>query len=426
MATFAVRFLGCKVSQADAMLARDALLAAGHREASEEEAQLQVVNTCAITAEAEAKSRQAVRRALRAGRRVYASGCAVNLHPHAFEALGDGVVALPGAAESVAGQIAGRAAAGVQTGATACADTEHEAVAGAAHGPSRTRRFVKVQDGCDLHCAYCIIPRVRGAARSRPAAGILREVARAAAAGQAEVVLTGISIGDWRDPVAGLELGDLLRAVARVPGVARVRLSSIEVIHLRESLIEALAGEPAACPHLHVPLQSGDDGVLAAMGRRYTAAEYLDRIARVRRVLSDVNITTDVIVGFPGEDEAAFGRTLETVERAGITRVHVFPYSARPGTVAAALPDVVQPDDKRRRGQAMRALSQLLSRQQRAARLGARERVLVDKTAASQCSGYTADYVRCYLPGGCAPAGALIDVVCEELYADGIRCTPAG
>ena len=408
------------------MLARDALLAAGHVEVAEYDAEVHVVNTCCITAEAEAKSRQSVRRSLRAARSVYASGCAVNLSAREFGELGDGVVAFTGAAESVAQRIAGHAS----SGATACADTDHDVIArelqGAAEPLVRTRGFVKVQDGCDSECAYCIIPTVRGPARSRPASAVLREVRRRVQAGQPEMVMTGISVGDYRDPEQGMELGDLMREVARVPGVERVRLSSVEVIHVRDSLLEAVACEPKICRHLHVPLQSGDDAVLAAMGRPYTAAQYVEQIARVRAAVPGLNVTADVIVGFPIEDEEAFERTLATVDAAGVTRVHAFPYSPRPGTVAAALPDAVGPAERKRRGQALRAHSELRSREHRSARLGCRERVLVDKVAASQCSGYTQDYVRAYLPAGAATRGELAEVRCEALHADGIRCVPAG
>jgi threonylcarbamoyladenosine tRNA methylthiotransferase MtaB len=282
-----------------------------------------------------------------------------------------------------------------------------------------------VQDGCDCHCAYCIIPTVRGPARSRPASAILAEVAERVQSGQPEMVMTGISVGDYRDPEQGRELGELMMAVARVPGVERVRLSSVEVIHVKDTLLEALATEPKVCPHLHVPMQSGDDEVLRAMGRHYSSAEYLEHIARVRSAAPHVNVTTDVIVGFPTEDEAAFERTLDAVDAAGITRVHVFPYSPRPGTVAAELGDGVDPAEKKRRSAVLRGRSELRSRHHRAARLGRRERVLIDKVAETQCSGYTADYTRCYLPAGAGSRGALVDVECSELQADGIRCVIA-
>jgi threonylcarbamoyladenosine tRNA methylthiotransferase MtaB len=253
---------------------------------------------------------------------------------------------------------------------------------------------------------------------------VLEEVERRAAQGQPEVVMTGISVGDYRDPERGLSLGELMVAAARCPGVRRVRLSSVEVIHVKDSLLDALREEPKVCPHLHVPLQSGDDSVLAAMGRHYSAAEYLAAICALRAAVPHVNITTDVIVGFPAESPAAFERTLELVQRAGISRVHSFSYSPRPGTAAEALGDRVSPEEKKRRSRALRGLSEVCSRRHRAAKLARPERVLVDKVAASQCSGYTADYTRCYLPPGAARAGELVDVAVEELHADGLRASP--
>ncbi len=420
MTTFAVKFLGCKVSQADAMLARQALLAAGHTEVPEADAELHVINTCCITSEAEAKSRQSVRRSLKSADRVYVGGCAVNLDSRQFAEIDTRVTALRGTADDVAGAIA--------EGVGACADLDHDVIARRVPGQlasDRTRGFVKVQDGCDCHCAYCIIPAVRGRARSRPASAVLDEVARRVEQGQPEMVMTGISVGDYRDPERGLELGELMVEVARVPGVERVRLSSVEVIHVKDSLLEALATEPKVCPHLHVPMQSGDDAVLAAMGRHYSSDRYLRHVDAVREAVPHVNVTTDVIVGFPLEDEPAFERTLQAVADAGITRVHAFSYSPRPGTVAASLGDRVPPPEKKRRSQVLRGVSETRSRLWRAAKLGGREQVLVDKVAETQCSGYTADYTRCYLPAGAAARGDVVDVVCEELRADGIACRPA-
>lgn len=459
---FAVKFLGCKVSHADAMLARKRLLEAGHEEVPEGEAELHVINTCCITGEAEAKSRQSVRRSLRTARQVYVGGCAVNLRAEQFTEIDVAVRGFTGTAEDVAQAMAGALG--------ACVDLEHEALVGrrakladvgrsahSAHPASRggaealrvelggraaeqrraegvplegrsaaarTRGFVKVQDGCDCHCAYCIIPTVRGSARSRPASAVLEEVSVRVAQGQPEVVMTGISVGDYRDPEDGLELGELMVAAAQVPGVERVRLSSVEVIHVRDSLIEALKGEPKVCPHLHVPMQSGDDGVLKAMGRHYTAAEYLEAIGALKQAVPEVNVTTDIIVGFPNEDEAAFERTLGLVREAQISKVHAFSYSPRPGTVAEALGDKVSPEEKKRRSRELRGLSEVRSRHHRVAKLGGSERVLVDKVADTQCSGYTADYTRCYLPAGVAGAGELVEVGVEELHADGLRVTP--
>jgi threonylcarbamoyladenosine tRNA methylthiotransferase MtaB len=417
VASFAVKFLGCKVSQADAMIARQALLAAGHHEAAEDEADLHVINTCCITSEAEAKSRQAVRRSLNTADRVLVAGCAVNLHGAQFREIDDRVSAFVGTAEEVAAAMA--------AGLGACAGLDHDLLV--RHAPQtrtsdRTRGFIKVQDGCDCHCAYCIIPAVRGGARSRPASAILAEAGRRVAQGQPEMVMTGISVGDYRDPERGLELGELMARVAQVPGVERVRLSSVEVIHVKDSLLEALATEPKVCPHLHVPMQSGDDDVLRAMGRHYDAGQYLEAIAALRAAVPHVNVTTDVIVGFPTETEDAFENTLRAVEEAGITKVHTFSYSPRPGTHAEALGDRISPQEKKRRSREMRALSEVRSRHHRTGKLGTEEQILVDKVADSQCSGYTADYTRCYLPAGAATRGQLVAASCQELHADGIRC----
>jgi threonylcarbamoyladenosine tRNA methylthiotransferase MtaB len=194
------------------------------------------------------------------------------------------------------------------------------------------------------------------------------------------------------------------------------------VIHVKDTLLEALATEPKVCPHLHVPMQSGDDAVLSAMGRHYTAEEYLEAIAALKSAVPHVNLTTDVIVGFPTETDEAFDRTVEAVDAAGITRVHTFSYSPRPGTKADGLGDRISPEEKKRRSREMRARSEVRSRHHRNGKLGDTEAVLIDKTADAQCSGYTADYTRCYLPPGAGARGEIVEVACRELHADGIRC----
>src|SRR3984885_15300296 len=383
------------------MMARRALLAAGHNEVAEDEADLHVINTCCITSEAEAKSRQAVRRSLRTADQVLVAGCAVNLNGAQFAELDERVSAFVGTAEEVAGAMT--------AGLGACADLEHgvqvrrslpqsdRAPAQSNRSPAQSNRapaqsarprgFVKVQDGCDCHCAYCIIPTVRGSARSRPAGAVLDEARRRVEQGQPEMVMTGISVGDYRDPERGLELGELMVAVAQGPGVERVRLSSVEVIHVKDSLLDALATEPKVCPHLHVPMQSGNDEVLSAMGRHYTAGEYQEIVDALRKAVPHVNLTTDVIVGFPTETDDAFQRTLDAVDAAGISRVHTFSYSPRPGTEAERLGARVPPEEKKRRSRELRGRSEVRSRHHRAAKLGGPERVLIDQGGEAQWSG---------------------------------------
>jgi threonylcarbamoyladenosine tRNA methylthiotransferase MtaB len=272
----------------------------------------------------------------------------------------------------------------------------------------RVRAFVKVQDGCSFSCAFCVIPQVRGASRSRPAEAVLREVRRRVAQGHREVVLTGINLGCYRDREAGYALPRLVREVGAVSGLARLRLSSLEINHVNHELAGSLRETPVVARHLHVPLQSGDDDVLRAMGRRYDAATYLRRV----EALGDFNLTTDAIVGFPGEDETAFERTLSVIEAAGVTKVHVFPYSPRPGTATAAA-DTVAPSVKRQRSARLREASRLASLARWREKLGHEDVVLVDRPG----RGYGDDYSPWLVD---APVGELVRVRGVALTEEGI------
>jgi threonylcarbamoyladenosine tRNA methylthiotransferase MtaB len=393
VATFSVDFLGCKVSHADAQELRERLAAEGHVEA-DEATDVAVLNTCCVTHEAVRKSRQAARRAARRARRVYVTGCAANLTGDAFAGLPDNVQVVPLRSEQTPAFVAG------DVGRIGCVQAEI--------GLDRVRAFVKIQDGCSFTCSYCVIPHVRGASRSRAAAAVLGEIRRRAAQGHQEVVLTGVNIGCYRDREAGYDLPRLLLAAAETPGLARLRLSSIEVNHLSERLIAAMRDTSTISKHLHVPLQSGDDTVLRTMRRRYDVATYLRRVARA----DGFNLTTDVIVGFPVEDEAAFGRTLDTIEAAGITRVHVFPYSPRPGTRTADA-DPVPPTVKKERSARLRSVSDEACRRRWRSRLGETERVLVDRPG----RGYGDDYTPWLVD---APVGELVRARGVAVVEEGI------
>ena len=393
MARFSVDFLGCKVSHTDAQELRERLVAEGHVETAEA-ADVAVINTCCVTHEAVRKSRQAARRAARKAAHVYVTGCGSRL-AQAFDGLPANVTVV-----SVAGERAPDFVAR-DIGAIGCV--------GASVGLDRVRAFVKVQDGCSFSCSFCVIPQVRGASRSRPASAVLAEIQRRVEQGHREVVLTGINLGCYRDREARFDLPELVRAAGRTPGLARLRLSSIEVNHLSEDLLAAMRETPPVSPHLHVPLQSGDDGVLRAMGRRYSVATYLRRAARAE----GFNLTTDVIVGFPAEDERAFERTLAAVETAGITKVHVFPYSPRPGTVTAA-EDTVPPSVKKERGARLRALSAEACRRRWLSKVGGDDVVLVDRPG----RGYGDDYSPWLVDG---PVGALVSARAEAVTPEGIH-----
>jgi threonylcarbamoyladenosine tRNA methylthiotransferase MtaB len=394
--TFSVRFLGCKVSHVDAHAVRERLLADGHEE-RDGGAEIAVVNTCCVTREAVAKSRKEAARAARTHRRVYVTGCAANLAGEAFAGLPGNVVVVPRRSEQTPDFVAGA------VGAIGCVQADARL--------DRVRAFVKVQDGCSFSCRFCVIPLVRGASRSRSAEAVLGEVRRRVAQGHREVVLTGINLGCYRDRAAGYDLPRLVRECGAVAGLERLRLSSIEINHVSDALVQVLRDTPTASRHLHVPLQSGDDGVLRAMGRRYSVGTYLRRLAPLRE---DFNLTSDVIVGFPTEDERAFANTLRVVAAAGLTTVHVFPYSPRPGTATAA-EDPVAPRVKKERSARLRAASHAACLAHWRSKLGRDDVVLVDRPG----RGYGDDYSPWLVPAA-APVGELVRVRGAAVLEEGI------
>jgi threonylcarbamoyladenosine tRNA methylthiotransferase MtaB len=394
VATFSVRFLGCKVSHADAHAIREALLRDGHTE--QDGAEIAVVNSCCVTHEALRKSRQAAMRAARTHRRVYVTGCGANLAGDGLAGLPENVTVVSRRSEETPGFVAG------DVGAIGCVQADARL--------DRVRAFVRVQDGCSFSCNFCVIPLVRGRSRSRSAEAVLDEVRRRVGQGHREVVLTGINLGCFRDRERGYTLARLIREAGETPGLRRLRLSSIEVNHVGDELVRALRETPTVSRHLHVPLQSGDDHVLSAMGRRYTAATYLRRL----EPLADFNLTADVIVGFPAEDDRAFERTRQVVREAGITKVHVFPYSPRPGTATAAA-DAVAPAVKKRRSATLRAYSHEACIRRWRMKLGGEDDVLVDRPG----RGYGDDYSP-WLIEGDAPVGEVVRARAVAVSEEGI------
>ena len=392
MATFDVRFLGCKVSHLDAQDVRGRLLADGHTERANGD--VAVVNTCCVTHEALSKSRQAATRAARTHRRVYVTGCAANLDGDALAGLPENVVVVRRRSEETPAAVA------TDVGALGCVRDGARL--------ERVRAFVKIQDGCSFSCNFCVIPLVRGGTRSRRADAVLREIRRRVEQGHGEIVLTGINLGCFRDREAGYTLARLVREAGVTPGLARLRLSSIEINHVDRELVAALRETPNVARHLHVPLQSGDDEVLRAMGRRYSVATYLRRLEE----LEDFNLTADVIVGFPTENERAFENTLRVVREARLTKLHVFPYSPRPGTKTEA-EDPVPPAVKRERSARLREQSRVACLDHWRAKLGRDDVVLVDRPG----RGYGDDYSPWLVRG---EVGRLVRVRAAAVSEEGI------
>jgi threonylcarbamoyladenosine tRNA methylthiotransferase MtaB len=403
---------GCKVNQYDTQELRERLLERGLAEVPDPaRADLVVINSCTVTERGAADARRAVRRAVRANpaARVVVTGCAAEERPDFFRAL-PGVAQVIGNADKtrLARLVLGDPDGPPATGAPASFG------GGIRRFEGRSRAFLKVQDGCDLKCSVCIIPAVRGTVRSRAPAEVLDEARRLLDAGYRELVLTGVHLGGYgREPGAPAGLATLVRALDALPGDFRLRLSSIEADELRPPLLDALAACERVSPHLHVPLQSGDDGVLRAMRRRYLSAAFLETIERIRRAWRDPAITTDVLAGVPGEDEPAFARTLEVCRASGFSKIHVFPYSPRRGTPAAELPGQVPERTKRDRVRRLAALEAALAGAFRARFAGAAGEVLVEDRRDRETgllTGFTERYLRCFFAGPDRLRGALLPV----------------
>ncbi len=425
---------------------------------------LYVVNSCAVTARAEGKSRQLARKLKREHPRALVAlvGC--------YPAVGREEAAATSGADFVLGT-ADRpllVQALRERGLDPDVRSETDRIIPGAFAGERTRATLKVQDGCEQFCTYCVIPYARGPSRSRPTADVLGEAALLARSGIREVVVTGIHLGAWgldlggtgrrecgrangvapagTDRRTGLPLlADLVREIAAIPGLARVRLSSIEPTEITEDLLRLMATNPKVCRHLHIPLQSGSDTVLARMNRRYTAAEYLAVVKRVRAEVPLIGLTTDVMVGFPGETDGEFEATLDTVRRARFSRLHVFRFSRRPGTPAAEMPGQVEEPVKKARAEELTSLGRRLGREFRESLVGMTLEVLVEKTIRDTDSGepaseplspawplspgtgplaegFTDNYVRVVFQaaGGTSSVGEATAVTLETVTRDGM------
>ena len=352
--TVAIETHGCKLNQADSsVLARDFVRAGFRVVAKDQAADVYLVNSCTVTHVADRKARQALRSARRRNPEatIVATGCYAERDPDSLRALGevDLVAGNRDKASLVRSLIdSNRVIAGPCT-VGAEAPITSPAIA-------RTRAMVKIQEGCDQVCAYCIVPKVRGRERSIPPREILGTIEEHLAQGYKEIVLTGTQLGTYGFDLPDIDLSGLLTSILRETSSPRLRVSSLQPQEIDAGFL-SLWSDPRVCPHFHLPLQNGSDAVLKRMRRRYTAEEYKETVDLIRRMVPGASITADVIVGFPGETDSQFRETYRLCEEIGFAAMHVFPYSTRPGTSAAHFRDKVGPQTKSSRMQELLALA---------------------------------------------------------------------
>lgn len=358
MQRVAISTLGCKTNQFESAAMSEQFSAAGYRIVPfSEQADIYVVNSCTVTARTDAETRKLIRRARRLNpeARIVATGCYAQVSPDELEKMPE--------VDYVFGNLEKQDIAGMISGGTsrvsAIADERKAGPLKLESFAEHTRAFLQAQNGCNSFCSYCIVPYARGRSRSVALEEVVTGVRSLAANGFQEVVLTGIHLGAYGlDLEPRTSLADLVQKICSAQLVPRLRIGSLEPNELDNRLLALIAGSDSICPHLHLPLQSGSDGVLQRMGRRYDAAYIHDLLARVHACLPDAFIGADVIAGFPGESDAEFAETVRLVSALPFSDLHVFPYSRRTGTKAARLPDQLPPETIKARAAELRSLAQ--------------------------------------------------------------------
>lgn len=420
--------LGCKVNRYEADAIAQQFAERGCLEAeTQEEATIYILNTCGVTAEAARKSRQLLHRARRKnpGALIIAIGCQAELTPDELPC--DLVVGndrkhrLPEVVEAYLN--GGDAPCG-----TDIAAVKDFAEFGAVVEQKETRAYLKVEDGCNNFCSYCAIPLARGRVRSRREEDILHEAEKLAEAGFKEIVLTGIHVCSY-----GADRGETSTALARlitkineIDGIKRIRLSSMEPQSVNREFVKIASSAEKLCPHFHLSLQSGSDKILKAMRRRYDTASYRESVVAIKEFMPEAGLTTDVIVGFPGETDEDFAETMAFCEEMKFSRLHVFRYSERAGTAAVKFKDKVDGNTSKKRSEALIALGERLAREAMERALGRTTEVLLEaKTAEGYRQGYTPDYLMCELHGpeeelANLAEGDLAEVYLKDILSDRI------
>lgn len=404
--------LGCKANQYDTQLIREQCLEQGLSEASGgQEADYCIINTCSVTQRADGESVNLIRRAKREnpGARILVTGCLAESEQKRILNIDKKIILAKNKDKNrIANLLFGKAFGRIKKNI------------GISYFAHHTRAFLKIQDGCNYFCSFCKVPFVRGRSKSKPLSFILKEARSLAENGYQEIVLTGICLGAYgRDLSKRISLLEVLEKISTVEGIKRIRLSSIEMQDITTGLLDFMQSSKKLCPHLHIPLQSGDNSILKKMNRRYTIEDFKELVLRIKRMIPDFSLTTDVLVGFPGEKEAHFLNTLEAIKTLVPLKVHIFSYSKRPGTTAARLyKDGVCAKEIHRRYHLLRTAANESSLEFRQRFLGQRRPVLFEEEKNNFYYGYTDNYMRVKLDSEEDLKGKIIFVSLKKIKED--------
>lgn len=412
--------LGCKVNQADSAAMQSLFTGAGYEIVDfSAAADVYVINTCVVTNVAQNKSKQMIRRAVRQNPNalIAVSGCLPQTAAGEVTKI-DGVHLIIGndrRLEIVELVERARLSGYVDAVNSFSRDTAFEEML-SGNIENRTRAYLKIEEGCNQYCSYCIIPYARGFVRSRSLESIKSETARLVAEGFREIVLIGIHLGAYGAETSyQVRLYDALQAALSVKGLERLRLGSLESIELEDRLITLMAEDRRLCRHLHLPLQSGSDAILKAMNRPYKTADFMQLLKKLRSKIPDIAVTTDVIVGFPGESTQLFEETRDFAQKAGFSKVHIFPFSARKGTPAATMTGQVSNDEKHKRVKLLSEIAEKSSFTFSGEMIGKTFPVLFEEeTSGGHIGGLTDNYVRVLVKGDRSLLGTIKDVVIEK------------
>jgi threonylcarbamoyladenosine tRNA methylthiotransferase MtaB len=380
---FFLKTYGCKVNQYESQAIRESFLSKGYQETDDiKDAGLCLVNTCTVTAKADRQCREILRKIKRENpyASIIAAGCYAELNAKDIKAIDDSIELL-GNNEKL----------------------KFSADSGISFFKGHTRAFIKVQDGCNNFCSYCKVPIVRGRSRSRDPEEVFKEAKALIDSGYKELVLTGICLGDFgKYSYKDTRLSALIGNISEIKKDFRIRLSSIELPDITDDLIGEMNGRKKICRHFHIPLQSGDDDILRQMNRKHTVSDFISRVEYNRSIIPDMGITTDIIVGFPGETESNFKNTVKAIEKTTPSRTHIFTYSPRPGTKAAILKDDVPSKVKKQRAARLKTITDKFSNDFQKRQIQSEQRILIehnrDRRTGKLC-GYTDNYVKVLIDG---------------------------